>query len=147
VINETVWNNAEGSTGGGVSKIFSVPTWQANLKVTKTVGGGTQALTMRGVPDVAAVADPETGYLVIVDGKQSISGGTSAVAPFWAGIVARINSLKGVQAGFFLPKLYLSSSACRDITVGNNGLYAASTGWDACTGLGTPNGAKLATFL
>jgi kumamolisin len=100
-------------------------------------------LAKRGVPDVAGDADPETGYEVRVDGTASVIGGTSAVAPLWAALVTRLNQLSGTPTGLANPKLYNASTALRDITSGNNGDFAAAAGWDACTGLGSPNGAAL----
>jgi kumamolisin len=102
---------------------------------------------MRGVPDVAGDADPETGYEVRVDGTDTVIGGTSAVAPLWAALLARINASSGKTAGFVNPLLYPDAQACRDVTQGNNGEYAAKPGWDACTGLGSPNGSVLARLL
>jgi kumamolisin len=75
------------------------------------------------------------------------AGGTSAVAPLYAALIARINATAGKPAGFVNPKLYRAQSAFNDITQGNNGTYAAAPGWDACTGLGSPNGRKLAAAL
>jgi kumamolisin len=142
---EAVWNNGAdgGATGGGVSSFFARPSYQEGLNATKTQGG-TEALQMRGVPDVCGVADPRTGYDVRVDGQDLIIGGTSAVAPLWAGLIARINAAKARRAGFINPHLYVNTGALRDITQGNNGSFAATTGWDACTGLGSPNGQKVA---
>ena len=74
-------------------------------------------------------------------------GGTSAVAPRWAALIARINAANGASAGWINPVLYKHPGALRDITKGANGTYAAASGWDACTGLGSPNGAQLATIL
>jgi kumamolisin len=102
------------------------------------------------VPDVAGVADPNTGYLIRVDGKQKTLGGTSAVSPLWAGLVALLNQKLSKPLGYLNPLLYgkiASSGALRDITSGNNGAYSARVGWDACCGLGTPNGAKLLEAL
>jgi kumamolisin len=141
---EVVWNDGTsgGASGGGVSTFFATPTWQAKLSAVTTQG--TRApLTKRGVPDVAGDADPETGYDVRVDGSATVIGGTSAVAPLWAALVARLNQLSGTTAGLINPKLYLAPTALRDITSGNNGDFAAAVGWDACTGLGSPNGAAL----
>jgi kumamolisin len=98
---------------------------------------------MRGVPDIAGNADPETGYEVRVDGSSFVIGGTSAVAPLWAALLARLNQISGKPAGLINPKLYQAPAALRDITSGNNGDFAAAAGWDACTGLGSPNGAAL----
>ena len=103
----------------------------------------------RGVPDVAGDADPESGYNVLVDGDQTVIGGTSAVAPLWAGLLARINQSLGTSVGYLNPSLYAASveSTLHDITSGNNGSYSAGPGWDPCTGLGTPNGAALLAAL
>ena len=82
-----------------------------------------------------------------VDGNDSVVGGTSAVAPLWAGLIARINAAQGRSAGFINPALYRAPGALRDIAQGNNGDYAATTGWDACTGLGSPNGMQATVVL
>ena len=107
------------------------------------------AFVGRGVPDVAASADPESGYSVIVDGQSSAIGGTSAVAPLWAGLLARINQALGKNVGFVNPLLYSTSAEAtfHDITSGNNEHYSAGPGWDACTGLGSPDGAALLSAL
>lgn len=99
------------------------------------------------MPDVAGDASPITGYTVLIGGEQTVIGGTSAVAPLWAALIARINAAKGEPAGFINPKLYKAPHVCNDITQGNNGSFAASEGWDACTGLGSPNGQKVAGAL
>jgi kumamolisin len=145
ITQETVWNEGpnSGATGGGVSSFFALPPYQEGLQVTRT-HGGTEALAMRGVPDVAGDADPQTGYDVRVDGQNTVIGGTSAVAPLWAGLIARINAAKARRAGFINPHLYVNAPALHDITQGNNGDFAATAGWDACTGLGSPNGQKVA---
>jgi kumamolisin len=102
----------------------------------------------RGVPDVSGDADPVTGYQVRVDGKNMVIGGTSAVAPLWAGLIAVINAQLGRPVGFVQPALYrIGSSAFRDIATGNNGGYQAASNWDACTGLGSPNGVALLKAL
>jgi len=144
---ETVWNDnsTSSATGGGISGFFKVPPYQAHVKEP---GSGT-VLTHRGVPDVAGNADPVTGYQVRVDGVNTVIGGTSAVAPLWAALIALLNQKHGTSAGFLNPTLYKAltdgtySSKFRDIVSGNNGSFSASTGWDACTGLGSPNGANL----
>jgi kumamolisin len=145
ITSERVWNNGAngGAGGGGVSTFFALPSYQEGLQVTKTHGGA-QPLGMRGVPDVCGDADPETGYDVRVDGRDTVIGGTSAVAPLWAGLIARINAAKASPVGFVNPALYSHAGALRDITNGNNGTFAAAAGWDACTGLGSPNGQKVA---
>jgi kumamolisin len=147
IAGETVWNDGTrgGAGGGGVSRFFALPTWQQNLSVDRD--GAKSALAMRGVPDVCGDADPDTGYTVRVDGSDSVIGGTSAVAPLWAALIARLNALTGKPAGFVNPLLYANASALRDITMGNNGDFSATPGWDACTGLGSPNGKSLTALL
>jgi kumamolisin len=148
ITGESVWNNGAqgGASGGGISSVFPLPTWQDGLQVALT-SGGNQALTMRGVPDVSGDADPESGYDVRIDGTDTVIGGTSAVAPLWAGLIARINAASRSSVGFINPILYASPSSLNDITSGNNGNFAAGSHWDACTGLGSPDGAKIATLL
>jgi kumamolisin len=137
---ETVWNDGSqgGATGGGFSALFPLPTWQTSAGIA---GSG------RGVPDVAGDAAPASGYNILVDGQAEVVGGTSAVAPLWAALLALINQKKGTAVGFVNATLYIDAKDFHDITKGNNGAYTASAGWDACTGLGSPNGAVLATAL
>ncbi|MGI4861763.1 MAG: S53 family peptidase [Janthinobacterium lividum] len=144
---ETVWNDGAqgGAGGGGVSATFPLPTWQQGLSVTRS-GGKSTPLAKRGVPDVAGDADPESGYQIVVHGQQQVVGGTSAVAPLWAGLIARINGGRSAPLGYLNPRLYAQPGLCRDVTQGNNGSFYAAPGWDACTGLGSPNGVKLATL-
>lgn len=143
ITSEVVWNEIagnEGATGGGVSAVFALPAWQANAGVPAAAGG----FAGRGVPDVAGNADPLTGYDVHVDGQDEVVGGTSAVAPLWAALVARLNQQLGHSLGAANAALYGSGSkGFRDITQGNNGGYSAGPGWDACTGLGSPDGQAL----
>jgi kumamolisin len=148
ITSETVWNDGAqgGASGGGVSSFFALPAWQEGQHTTMT-SGATAALTMRGVPDVCGDANPDTGYDVRIDGTDTVLGGTSAVAPLWAGLIARINGATGSAVGYVNPTLYASPVALNDITQGNNGDFAASTGWDACTGIGSPNGAKVAALF
>jgi kumamolisin len=153
ITSEVVWNELasnEGAGGGGISDVFPLPSYQANAGVpASAVGGGTG----RGVPDVAGNADPVTGYLVVVDGQQEPIGGTSAVAPLWAGLIARLAQATGKRLGLLQPMLYAGAAAgaaapgFNDIVTGNNGAYKAGPGWDACTGLGSPNGASLLDLL
>jgi kumamolisin len=148
ITSEVVWNelaSKEGATGGGVSNVFPLPVWQANAKVPKP----TQAGGGRGVPDVCGDADPVTGYDVRVDSQTSVIGGTSAVAPLWAGLIALNNAANKTPAGFLQPTIYLAKakSAFNDITSGNNGAFPARPGWDACTGLGSPIGSALIALL
>jgi len=148
---ETVWNelaNNERATGGGISDVFPLPSWQNGAGVPpsanpkKNVG--------RGVPDVTGDADPTTGYVTRVDGSPDVIGGTSAVAPLWAGLIALINQSIGKPVGFINPLLYQDAGTARDlndITSGNNGAYSAGPGWDACSGLGSPIGTQVAAAL
>ncbi len=143
ISSEIVWNETaanEGATGGGISVDYPQPSWQSAIAATKSG---------RGVPDVSGNADPATGYQVRVDGESIVVGGTSAVAPLWAALVALINAQSKATLGLLQPKLYASASASgfHDITSGNNGAFKAGKGWDACTGLGTPNGTALAGLL
>lgn len=137
ITGEIAWNDGTqgGASGGGYSTVFSRPAWQAN-----DVGQ-----PGRGVPDVAGNADPETGYNVLVDGQQDVIGGTSAVAPLWAGLIALLNQKLQTRVGYINSSVYsvVESSCFRDITVGNNGAYTCAQGWDAVTGLGSPIGVQL----
>jgi kumamolisin len=150
---ETVWNDGTtgGATGGGVSDTFEPPEWQSSADVPPSANPDRRA--GRGVPDVSGNADPQTGYRVLVDGQQETIGGTSAVAPLWAALVALLNELRGAPVGFLNPVLYGSGDdTLRDVTSGDNDLgnapaYTASPGWDACTGLGSPDGSTLARLL
>jgi kumamolisin len=154
ISSEVVWNELasnEGAGGGGVSDVFPLPSYQANagVPVSAAAGGGSG----RGVPDVAGNADPVTGYLVVVDGQREPIGGTSAVAPLWAGLIARLAQATGKRFGLLQPMLYAGAAAgaaapgFNDVVQGNNGAYKAGPGWDACTGLGSPNGAALLELL
>lgn len=152
VTSEVVWNNGSGggATGGGISDPFGLPIWQANVHIPPSINDKHAG---RGVPDVAGDADPQTGYLVYVDGQSSPIGGTSAVAPLWAGLIALLNQGRGKSVGYLNPFLYQNyqqlaqSGALRDVTSGNNGAYSAASGWDACTGLGSPGGTQLLNAL
>jgi kumamolisin len=140
---EIVWNDGTdgGATGGGVSSRFSRPAYQEHVNVPRPTG--TVNRTGRGVPDVAGVADPNTGYTIFFDGTEGVIGGTSAVAPLWAGLIALCNEQLGRNVGWFHRTLYgtlAQNKALNDITSGTNGAYHATVGWDPCTGVGTPNG-------
>lgn len=151
ITGETVWNDGSsgGATGGGVSDAFPLPSWQARAGVPALASGSTG----RGVPDVAGNADPQTGYRIRVDGSDMVVGGTSAVAPLWAALVARVAQSTGKPLGLVQPSLYpgaepgTDAPGFHDITSGNNGAYSAGPGWDACTGLGSPDGAELLARL
>ena len=152
IASEVVWNEAahgEGAGGGGISVVFTKPSWQDSVNVPPAVNPPHQV--GRGVPDVAADADPLSGVVVMhIDGKHlEPIGGTSASTPLWASLIARLNQGLKARCGFINPTLYATcaTGVLRDITKGNNGAYAACTGWDACTGLGTPQGQRLLSAL
>jgi kumamolisin len=160
IVRETVWNqktvvqDSFGSTGGGVSDFFPLASWQQDAGVPKSVNTGGRI--GRGVPDVAGVADPATGYDIQVDGNYVQGfGGTSAVAPLWAGLVALMNESLRKSVGYLNPLLYSApiSGAFHDVTDGDNKVgagnigYSAGPGWDACTGLGSPDGQRLLNAL
>jgi len=150
ITNEKVWNDGDSGGGGGISDLFPVPTFQQNANLPPSVNDGE---TRRGVPDVAGDAAPGTGYRVVVNGQTEVVGGTSAVAPLWAGLTALINEGAAQPVGFFLPFIYANSTLLRQITQGDNNPsgsdvgYSAGPGWNACTGLGVPNGESLFVAL
>jgi kumamolisin len=174
---ETVWNDGPGggAGGGGVSDAFPEPSWQANAGVppiarvaaasSATAGAAASNPAEvtdeahrrrrggRGVPDVAGNADPQTGYQILSNGKGQVVGGTSAVAPLWAALVARLAQATGTRFGLIQPALYAGIApgadvaGFNDIVSGSNGAYSAGRGWDACTGLGSPNGTALLARL
>jgi kumamolisin len=151
-VTETVWNGGaqDGATGGGVSDYTPAPAWQAGV-VPPSINPGHFA--GRAIPDVAADADPATGYLTMSGGKLGVVGGTSASSPLWAALIARINAALGARSGNFNALLYSKwgpAGVLRDITVGDNdidgtlhGQFRAGPGWDACTGWGVAGGMKL----
>ncbi len=151
ITGEVVWNelaSQEGATGGGISQLNPRPTYQSNLRVPSAAKSG--GVAGRALPDVAGDADPTTGFTTLVDGQTQVTGGTSAVAPLWAGLIALINQGIGARVGFFNPLLYSTigpDGVLRDITQGNNGDFQAGPGWDACTGWGSPDGQKLLDAL
>lgn len=147
---ETVWNDGTSGTGGGISDLFPVPAFQAAIGLPPSVNGGRAG---RGVPDVAADAAPGSGYRIILDGQAMLTGGTSAVAPLWAGLIALVNARATHPAGFILPTLYATPGLTRQIAGGDNRPagspigYAAGGRWNACTGLGVPLGEALFSAL
>lgn len=136
---ETVWNDGAdgGATGGGYSAVFARPAYQMNA----------QPNSMRGVPDVAGDADPATGWIIRVDGEETVIGGTSAVAPMWAALIAILNKQLGRRLGLVHPSLYATPASFNAITQGNNGAFAAGPGWNPCCGLGTPIGTAILAAL
>ena len=151
---EYVWNDVgkagPGGTGGGISAHFPVPGYQANLTLPKRNGTHKPG---RGIPDIAGNASENSGFLQFIGGEEQPVGGTSAVAPLYAGLMAVINANLGSPAGFLNPILYAQGATlCRDVTSppgpANNSLegvtgYPAAAGWDACTGFGSVKGTAL----
>ncbi len=154
ITEEVVWNDQTSGTGGGISDLFGVPAFQADVTLPPSVNGGRKG---RGVPDVAGNAAPASGYIVVVDGQNEVVGGTSAVAPLWAGLAALINQKAAKPLGFLPTTLYADSKSntglTTQITQGNNRPegsiigYDAGPGWNACSGLGRPNGQALFAAL
>jgi kumamolisin len=141
---ETVWNTGGSATGGGISDVFDLPAWQSGVGVPPSANANRRV--GRGVPDVSGDADPSSGYAIVVGGSGMTIGGTSAVAPLWSALAALLNQSIGTSVGFMHPFLYtptVRQTCFRDITSGGNGAYQAQVGWDACTGLGSPNGQQL----
>jgi kumamolisin len=149
---DVVWNDgtpfdasADGgwATGGGISQVFGVPAYQQGVQLPEALHGGKPG---RGVPDIAMSA---TNYFMRVDGAEGAAGGTSAVAPLMAGLIARLNQARSKNVGFINPLLYRNPSMLTDVTRGTNAIeqgppgYQAADGWDACTGLGTPDGTAM----
>ncbi len=156
-LHEVVWGRSEWATGGGVSQHYRVPSWQSRAEVPERAGsdGKTEDDFGRGVPDVAGNADWFTGYRTHHGGKDHVQGGTSAVAPLWAALIAQLNQHLGNQglaprAGYLNPLLYdepVARNCFRSVVDGKNGRYEAKPGWDPCTGLGTPHGTRLLQAL
>lgn len=124
---ETVWDDSDTSsaTGGGVSTMFPG----------------------RDVPDVAGNADPDTGYEVIVDGGSYVIGGTSAVAPLYAGLCLRLKEASNGAKFDFLKVLTANPTTCFDVTSGDNGAFRAGPGRDETTGFGVVDGTKFLTAI
>jgi kumamolisin len=159
ITGEKVWNGGSrgGSSGGGISVVFPIPPYQQGFNVPKSPAP--TRFAGRGLPDLAGDADPASGYQIFINGGRTVMGGTSAVAPLMAGLIALINEFTtkkfGKTVGFINPIIYQANAQTvfRDITDGNNdifgqlGIYKAAAGWDPCSGLGVPDGDKLRLLL
>ena len=137
-------------SGGGVSTVFSLPSYQAGLSIETYPSLVTSSLTVRGVPDVSANANPNTGYQFYCGSQNTFSqyGGTSAAAPLIAGLIAQLIQLTGRRVGLANTLFYSNTGAFYDVTTGNNAYgsvsgYTATNGWDAVTGLGVPIGSNI----
>jgi kumamolisin len=135
-LSETVWStslfSSEG-TGGGISSTYPTPAdWQTNILPSQPAG--------RRVPDISGNADPNTGYLVMIDGQIQQVGGTSAVAPLYAALQCLLNASKDQHIGNMHTKLYSNPGCFFDVVSGTNGAYNAELGFDLCTGLGVIDG-------
>jgi kumamolisin len=151
IVDEVVWNdNGERGTGGGISEEYVVPAFQTGAHLPGSLNDGKPG---RGVPDVAAAAAPKNGYRIFVNGDALVASGTSAVAPLWGAFIALLNAGRGKALGFVNDRFYQAPNLLRPITSGDNkdavsGLgYDAGPGWNACTGLGSPNGAAIIAAL
>nr|WP_321984668.1 S53 family peptidase [uncultured Lichenicoccus sp.] len=150
ITREVVWNDGDSGTGGGISDLFDVPAFQSGVTLPPSVNAGRKG---RGVPDVAGDAAPASGYSIVVDGQAEVVGGTSGVAPLWAGLTALINQKAANPVGFLPTWLYANIGANPELTMqitsgdnkptGSELGYNAGAGWNACTGLGRPNGQAL----
>jgi kumamolisin len=151
VPDETVWNathfGIKGASGGGISERFRLPAWQKDARVPQRLDGSAG----RGVPDVAGLADPRYGCELLIAGHAFTSAGTSAVAPMWAALIARLNQALGHRCGHLHRHIYRLAKEHKPVLhfvhKGNNGLYRAGNGWNACVGYGTPKGDELLAAL
>jgi len=163
---EVVWKEGDGLRsdqggvgGGGVSTVFARPAYQNGISIASVNPG---AIHGRVIPNVCANAVGKTGYFTVANGQAGVVGGTSAAAPLWAALIARMDTARGKGVGFLTPLLYqanpkpggkpLGNAALKDITQGNNtsaaaGGYSAAPGYDAASGWGSPNGTKLLSML
>jgi kumamolisin len=153
IASEVVWNQTNASTGGGISSIYGIPSWQSGKGYSYKIypSGAVTSLTTRGVPDISAMA---TGYQLYYSSANTFAtfAGTSAVAPLLSGLMGRINAYSNQRIGFINTTMYDNPGAFNDITIGNNAApanvgYSATNSWDACTGLGSPIGTTISALL
>jgi kumamolisin len=135
---EIAWQKGKNASGGGFSDYFDPPSFQSGIVF----------VDHRGIPDVSANADLDTGYNVRINGADTVRGGTSAAAPLWAGLIALVNEKLGKRVGFANDRFYRNrATAFNDIAQGGNGRWTAVNGWDPVTGLGSPIGGKIVDAL
>ncbi len=131
---EIAWN----AGGGGISPVETAPKWQSGVVPTSAAG-------LRGVPDIALDADPNTGAQIYVSGVKTQIGGTSLSSPMALGFWTRLQASHGNKLGFAAPRLYKlyqgattgTTPGFHDVLLGGNGTYLATPGWDYTTGLGS----------
>jgi kumamolisin len=144
------------ASGGGFSLSNKRPDYQKDIIASDEYPG--KYKRSRGIPDVAGhanISPNSIAYWIFLHGENWLTGGTSAVAPLWAALVARLNQALGKRIGFFNPLLYqmAGSSALKEITEGSNALpggppqWEAKPGWNPCTGLGVPHGENMLKWL
>jgi kumamolisin len=142
---ECVWSDQAGASGSGSSVLCARPRWQGRSRKASHVG--------RRLPDVSANADPESPYRVYINGAWHVGAGTSAAAPMWAGLMARLNQLRGDRIGLLTPALYkhaaalVTRRALRRVPASRGRRVPAGTGWAPHTGLGVPHGRLLVDAL
>jgi len=159
-LTETAWSDGSDpstptGSGGGLSSVFARPSYQTGPGVSNQYSNG-----MRQVPDVAANADPHTGYAIYTVSPRNtpswaVGGGTSASSPLWGGFAALVNQSLGRRVGFLNPLLYqlgqrastFSVAPYHDVVQGSNLYYPATAGWDFATGWGSFNGAAFVAVL
>ncbi|OUL74057.1 S53 family peptidase [Paraburkholderia hospita] len=165
---EWVWSNVDkaspvggfaGASGGGASKVFSLPSYQSAVGITQITDSKGNTASSRFIPDIAGMVayggDPTQSLpndWFYIGGQGFNFIGTSCATPLFAGLVAVLRSALGVAFGFLNPLLYqLGDSVCNDVTTGNNDpadgsnapFYTAGPKWDACTGWGSIDGTRL----
>jgi kumamolisin len=152
IVNEVVWNDGRRGTGGGISEFYFVPAFQSGVQLPNSLNDGKRR---RGVPDVAATAADANGYRIVLSKTETVTGGTSAVAPLWAAFIALLNEQRGTALGFINERIYRTPGLFNAVRSGNNidtffklGYESVPDGsWNACTGLGTPNGPAIVATL
>ena len=150
IVDEVVWNAGAHGTGGGISDLYPVPAFQKLTALPPSLRDGG---ARRGIPDVAAAASETNGYRIVVDGEETVTGGTSAAAPLWVGFIVALNAQRRQTVGYLNPLLYENRGWFRQITSGNNKLFGVgyvagpNPGWNACAGLGVPIGLSILAAL
>ena len=146
---ESVWNDGSGASGGGFSNSQDGPAWQAAATAN-------YSSTMRAVPDLSVMGDPQRGFIMYFNRGWSVVGGTSIGSPIVSALVATANTqCGGVRLGTINDRIYSLAAqglGFRDVTSGNNDLYGvggydAASGYDVASGLGSPDPASFLSLL